>query len=198
MIARSSTASFEKVKRIGVCIIGGARGKVDAHLHVPFATRPLVDRRCLEREVAGGECLARGEDPRQRDAERDAKRRDAEAASDARTHCGGQRTSLRPIRVRRDRAETLKKRRKKSATPAPRTGPPQTWDPPWNRSRTDDANLLHAPRASPPAGGISGGAASLRSLEEGRSGSRCGGCGAERAKRVEAEQPHRTPLVSGR
>ena len=52
----------------------------------------------------------------------------------------------------------------------------------------------HVPRASTPAGGFSGGAASL---PPGKSGHRCGGCGAERAKRVEAERPHRTTRVSG-
>src|SRR5215472_6351264 len=38
MMARSSTASFEKVKRIGACIMGGARGKSIRTLmcHSPF------------------------------------------------------------------------------------------------------------------------------------------------------------------
>ena len=49
------------------------------------------------------------------------------------------------------------------------------------------------PRAFP-GGGSSGGASPL---PPGRSGHGCGGCGAERAKRVEAERPHRTTRVSG-
>ena len=66
----------------------------------------------------------------------------------------------------------------------PRSSPP--------RRRTTSAPATD--HGSAPAGGISGGAASL---PPGRSGYLCGGRGADRAKRVEAERPHRTALVSG-
>ena len=54
----------------------------------------------------------------------------------------------------------------------------------WRRGRA---------RPAFPAGGLSGGAAAL---PPGRSGPLCGGCGAERAKRVEAEQSHSVARAS--
>ena len=88
---------------------------------------------------------------------------------------------------RRDLRSLRRKRASRVDDPRPVT-PERTTGAP---ERTLDPRPRKRPARSP-AGGSSGGVA----LPPGKSGSLCGGRGAERAKRVEAERPHSVTLVT--